>query len=122
MAGIGIRLTAAVFSEGADLQRYKFSSFTERADSGMTLRRQAGQSERAIAGIPSTAEVHGTLEEVSIAAYEWLVGRLGFPIQLRLPGFSARVVLKSADRIRVSAMSDETAWGVRVVLFVVERN
>ena len=29
MAGIGILLTAALLSDGADIQRYKFSAFTE---------------------------------------------------------------------------------------------
>ena len=122
MAGIGILLTAAILSDGNDLQRYKLSSFAERADSGMTLRRQAGQGERAISGVPSTAVIEAVAQEVSAAAYEWLVERLGLPIQLRLQGFSARVVVKQADRVRMSARSDDLAWNVQLVFFVIERN
>ena len=122
MAGIGIRLTAGILGDGADLQRFKFSTFTERADSGMSLRRQAGQGERAIAGIPSTAEIHATIEEITAAGYEWLMERLGLPIQLRITNFSARVVIKSVDRVRVSALSDTQAWGVRVVFYIIQRN
>ena len=122
MAGIGIRLTAGILSDGADLQRFNFSSFTERADSGMSLRRQAGQGERAIAGIPSTAEIHGTIQEISAAGYEWLMERLGLPIQLRITNFSAQVVIKSVDRIRVAALSDTQAWGVKGVFYISQRN
>ena len=53
----------------------------------MSLRRQAGQGERAIAGIPSTAEIHAQAEEVSAAAYEWLTDRLGLPIQFSASDF-----------------------------------
>ena len=122
MAGIGVLLTASILSDGADIQRYRFSTFHQRSDSGMSLRRQSGQTERAIAGIPSTAQIDATAEEVSIAGIEWLTERLGLPIQLRLPGFSARVVVKSVDPQRVAGRSDETTWGVRVVFYVVERN
>lgn len=120
MAGIGILLTDALLSDGADIQRYKFSQFAERADSGMSLRRQAGQGERAIAGIPSTAEIHATAQEVSAAGYEWLTDRLGLPIQLRLPTFSARVAIKSVERLRIAGSSDTLAWGVRLVFFRIE--
>ena len=122
MAGIGVRLPAAILSDGDDLQRYQFSSFAEEADSGMTLRRQAGQTERAIAGIPSTAVVTAVAQRVTEAGYDWLRERLGLPLQLRLAGFSAVVVLKSVRRERRSARSETLAWGVRIVFYIVERN
>lgn len=122
MAGIGIILEGARLSDGADIQRYKFSQIMERGDSGMSLRRQAGRGERAIAGIASTAEIHCTAEEMSPAGYEWLTERLGRPIQLRIPDLSARVVIKSVDRTRIAARSDHEAWGVRVVFYIIERN
>ena len=121
MAGIGVTLPAAIISDGGDHQRYRISRFSEAADSGMSLRRQAGQSERAIAGVPSSAEVHATAERVTTAGYDWLRERLGLPVQLRLAGFSARVALKSVERTRVSGRSERLAWGVRMVFFIVER-
>ena len=122
MAGIGIRLTSAILSDGPDIQRFKFSDFGERADSGMTLRRQAGRGERAISGIPSTAEVQTTAQEVTAAQYEWLLEHLGQPIQLRTINFSAQVTIKTVSRRRVAARSDTIAWNVRLVFFIINRN
>ena len=122
MAGIGILLDGAILSQGDDIQFYKFSQIMERGDSGTTLRRQAGRGERAIAGIASTAEVHCVAEEITPTAYEWLVERLGLPIQLRVPDLSARVFVKSVERNRIAARSDTDAWGVRVVFYIIERN
>ena len=38
MAGIGVLLTASILSDGADIQRYRFSTFHQASDSGMSLR------------------------------------------------------------------------------------
>ena len=122
MAWIGINLPRAILSDGGDTQRFGFSTFTERADSGMTLRRQAGGLERAVAGIPSTAEVRARAEQVTSPQFDWLFARIGIPLQLRMPtGFSARVAIASLNRRLVSARSDTTAWGVDITFFILER-
>ena len=121
MAGIGVTLTAAIVSDGEDIRRLKFSQITERGDSGMTLRRQAGRGERAIAGVPSTAEVHCVAEQITAADFEWLNSKLGLPVTLRLADFSANVVVRSVSRTKVFARSDTQAWGVQVVFYIIRR-
>ena len=121
MSEIGVILTSSIVSDGADIRRFKFSLMTERGDSGMTLRRQAGRGERAIAGVPSTAEVHCTAEKVTPSDFEWLNSKLGLPVTLRMPDFNARVVVRSVSRTRVFARSDTDAWGVQVVFYIIRR-
>ena len=122
MAGIGILLTESVVSDDAASQRFKFSLVREHAESGMTLRRQAGGVERAIAGVASSAEVEIRAERVTGAQYEWLVERLGRQVQLRMPtGFSAQVVVARLERTLVSSRSDTIAWGVNLVFYVIRR-
>lgn len=123
MAWIGITLRRAILSDGADSQRLGFSLFSERADSGMTLRRQSGGGERAVAGIPSNAEVRARAEEVTGVQFDWMFDRIGVPLNLRVPtGFSARVAIAQLHRQLVAGKSDTTAWGVDIVFYVLERN
>lgn len=123
MAGIGIILTRAIISDGADRLRMGFSSFGEQGDSGMRLRRQPGDVERALGGIASTAEVRAVAEKVTPAQFEWLLERLGRVVHLRTPdGFSAEVTIARVIRNQDYRKSDTLAWGVNITFYIVTRN
>ena len=123
MAGIGYEITSAILSDGQQRIRLQVTGFGQQADSGATLQRQFGNLERAIGGVSSSAEITITADRVTIADYNFILERLNTPLKLKMPsGFSADVRVKSIRDLVNFSRSEQYAFGVPIVLYIIRRN
>ena len=119
--GIGITGDAHLLIDGQEAVELRVSSVRDNISAGVTQRRYADGAQRSIGGYATLSSYLLVCQRMTDDTYEWIRQRAGQHAVWRDNGdLIALVTLGNLTRTKKADQPSETAWEVRLNLFLVE--